>query len=102
MSIFFFTSSGGTPTANEHNPSPSAPICRCPSSLDVAPHNGGCGCCTGLGCTRRRGICQYLPSNSCSSLVQQPTTCSIASCHIARVSCGFTPNPSSSARVDDR
>src|SRR3954470_3747455 len=46
MSIFFSTPSGGTPTANEHNPRPSAPICRCPSSLDVAPHNGGCGCCS--------------------------------------------------------
>src|SRR6266511_4049522 len=47
-------SSGGTPTVNEHSPMPWRPISRCPSALLVAPHSGGCGFCSGLGCTRRR------------------------------------------------
>ena len=63
---------------------------------------GGCGFWSGLGWTRRLGICQYFPENSYSSLVQHPTTCSMASCHMARVSAGSTPKPSSSARVADR
>ena len=83
MSIFSFTSSGGTPTANEHSPRPSSPTCRWPSSELVAPQIGGCGCWIGFGCTRRGGIDQCSPSNSYSSLVQQPTTWPIASCHIA-------------------
>ncbi len=53
MSIFFFTSSGETPTANEHKPRPSSPTWAWPSSLVVAPQIGGCGCCNGFGCTRR-------------------------------------------------
>src|SRR5665647_1328342 len=88
MSTFFLTSSGDTPTAKEHRPSPNSPTCRWPSSLVVAPQIGGWGCCSGLGWTRRRGICQYLPSKAYSSLVQQPTMCSIASRHIWRVSDG--------------
>ncbi len=68
----------------------------------VAPHSGGCGFCHGLGCTRRLGICQYSPSNSYSSLVQQPTMCPTASCHICRLSAGSMPKPSSSARVAER
>ena len=88
MSIFGLTCSAGTPTANEHNPRPSSPIWRWPSSLDVAPQIGGCGFCSGLGSTRRCGIDQYLPSNEYSSFVQQPTTWPIASCHISRVSPG--------------
>ena len=63
---------------------------------------GGCGFCQGLGCTRRRGICQYSPANSYSSFVQHPTMCSIASCHMRRLSPGSTPKPSSSARVAER
>ena len=42
------------------------------------------------------------PRTRTRSLVQQPTTCSIASCHISRVSCGSMPKPSSSTRVDER
>ena len=49
MSIFFFTSSGGTPTANEHSPRPSSPTWWWPSSLVVAPQIGGCGFCSGFG-----------------------------------------------------
>ena len=60
------------------------------------------GCCIGLGCTRRSGIDQCLPSNEYRSLVQQPTMWPIASCHISRVSLGSTPKPSSSRRVDER
>ena len=82
MSILRLTSEGGRPTANEHSPRPRDPIWAWPSSLVVAPHSGGCGCCSGLGWTRRRGICQYFPENSVYSLVQQPTTWPIASCHI--------------------
>ena len=67
MSIFSFTSSGGTPTANEHSPRPSSPTWRWPSSDDVAPQIGGCGSWSGLGCTRRFGIDQCSPSNSYSS-----------------------------------
>ena len=78
------------------------PIWAWPSSAVVAPQSGGCGFCSGLGCTRRLGICQYLPENSYSSLVQHPTTCSIASCHIWRLSAGSMPKPSSSARVAER
>ena len=70
--------------------------------LPVAPQIGGWGFCNGLGSTRRFGIDQCLPLNSYSSLVQQPTMWSIASCHISRVSLGWMPKPSSSARVDER
>ncbi len=102
MSILRLTSEGGSPTANEHRPNPSSPTWAWPSSDVVAPHSGGCGFCQGLGCTRRRGICQNSPSNEYSSLVQQPTTCPMASCHMRRLSPGSMPNPSSSARVAER
>src|SRR5438045_1009160 len=56
-------SSGGTPTVKEQSPMPWRPISRWPSALLVAPHSGGCGFCSGLGCTRRGPpMCQYLPS----------------------------------------
>ena len=35
-----------------------------PESLPVAPKMGGCGCWSGFGCTRLRGMDQYFPSNS--------------------------------------
>jgi hypothetical protein len=100
MSIFFFTSSGDTPTANEHSPSPSSPIWRWPSSLEVAPQIGGCGATAASVRGARRA--PVPPSNSNSSFVQQPTTHSIASRHMSRVSCGSMSKPSSSARVDER
>ena len=81
MAIFVATSSGGTPTANEHSPSPISPTCLWPSSEDVAPYIGGCGLWRGFGWTRRRGIFQYSPSSSTSSFVQQLTTCPMASAH---------------------
>ena len=68
-----FSSSGGVPTLNDSRPSPISPTRRCVSGEPVAPHSGGCGFCRGLGSTRRCGIDQCLPSNSYSSLVQQPT-----------------------------
>ncbi len=52
--------------------------------------------------TRRLGMFQKRPENSYSSLVQQPTTWPMASCHMARESAGSTPKPSSSIRVADR
>ena len=52
--------------------------------------------------TRRFGIDQYFPSSATSSCVQQATMCRSASSHIARVSVGSIPKPSSSARVEER
>ena len=60
MSIFFFTSSGDTPTANEHSPSPSCRPADGRPRWWSLPHIGGCGFCNGFGCTRRRGIDQCL------------------------------------------
>ena len=96
------SASGGWPTVNEQSPMPRLPISRWPSTLEVAPKIGGCGSWSGFGSTRRFGIDQYFPSRETSSCVQQATMCRSASSHIARVSVGSTPKPSSSARVDER
>ena len=91
------------PTANEHSPRPSSPTWRWPSSLLVAPQSGGCGLLAAAwAAPGASASASARPSNSYSSLVQQPTTCPIASGHISRVWCGSMPKPSSSARVDDR
>ena len=63
---------------------------------------GGWGFWRGLGNTRRLGMDQCSPSNSYSSLVQQPTTWRMASSHWPRACEGSIPKPSSSARVEDR
>src|SRR5437879_6491571 len=102
MATLRASSSGGVPTENDSSPSPSLPIILWPDSLPVAAHTGGCGSWIGLGSTRRLGIDQYLPLNSYSSFVQQPTMCSSPSCHMGRVSSGWMPKPSISMRVDDR
>jgi hypothetical protein len=68
----------------------------------VADQIGGCGCWSGFGSTRRFGSDQYLPWNSHSSWVQQPTMWSSASESIGRVSAGSIPKPSSSSRVAER
>src|SRR3954471_19870556 len=49
MSMRRFTSSGDTPTANEHRPRPRLPTWRWPSSLVVAPQSGGGGLLVGVG-----------------------------------------------------
>ena len=88
---------------NEHRPMPRLPISSWPPGLDVAPKIGGCGCCSGFGCTRRGApILQCLPSAWYSSIVHAFTMCSSASPHSSRVSLGSMPKPSNSARVDER
>ena len=102
MARFSVSSSIGVPRLNEHSPRPSSPIIWWPSLEPVAPKTGGWGAWSGLGMTRRRGNDQYLPSNSNSSLAQQPIVISTASRHISRVSLGWMPKPSSSMRVVER
>ena len=55
-------------------------------SLVAAIQHGGCGSCTGLGVTMRRGKSRYLPWNSKYSSSHMRTTASIASCHWSRLS----------------
>ena len=92
----------GTKTLNDSSPMPKEPTMWWVSSLPAAAHMGGHGFWSGLGITRRRGIDQYSPSKLYSSFIQQPAMCSTASVHMARVSLGSMPKPSSSARLLDR
>ncbi len=101
--MFFCSSSGGSPTVNEQSPMPRCAHLLVAAGLLVAPKIGGCGCCSGLGSTRRGApMRQYLPSAWYSSSVHAPTMWPSASRHCSRVSSGSTSKPSSSARVDER
>ena len=83
MSIFCVTSSGGTPTANEHSPSPSEPTWRWPSSRRRGAPQRRVRLLHRLGLhPARRHLPVLAVEGRTRRSVQQPTTDSMASCHI--------------------
>ena len=88
--------------ANVSAPMPFSAASRIVSRRLHATHNGGCGFCTGFGMTLRGGICTYLPSTPVNGVsAMQRTATSSPSSHCSRFSSGLTPNPASSASLDD-
>jgi hypothetical protein len=82
------------------SPRPREPASAALPSDVAAIQQGGCGSCTGLGVTMRRGKSRYLPWNSKYSLSHMPTTAWIASWAISLDASRSTPNAVCSIGVD--